>query len=171
METEGYIRQAYSCDGKNFLLLEVDTLFSSNDKQAITFHKPGKKKRSLDANAYHWVLCQKIASIVKSDSESVHYDLMLKYGTPWLDEDGRAVTAILPPQADIRILNIYARILRAGAVNEYLLIKPSRYYDQAEMARLIEGTVDEAKWLDIETLTPRELAEMGIKKEEYESAR
>ena len=35
-----------------------------------------------------------------------------------------------------------------------------RSLDKAEMARLIDGTVEEAKQLGIETKTPQEIAEM-----------
>ena len=35
--------------------------------------------------------------------------------------------------------------------------------DSKEMSRLIEGTIDEAKQLGIETATPKEIAEMTAK--------
>ena len=168
----GYIRQAYTCDDKNYVLLEVDELPNRTEElQEIIIRKPSlRKKRSLDANGYHWVLCGKIGKVIKSDADSVHYDLMLRYGTPWEDNQGYPVIAALPISADIRKMDVYGRLIyQADGINHYLLIKPSRFYDTAEMARLIEGTIDEAKLLRIETLTPRELEEMGIGKEQYES--
>ena len=42
----------------------------------------------------------------------------------------------------------------------YLFYKRTRDLNKEEMSRLIEGTVSEAKALNIETLTPDELARM-----------
>ena len=41
--------------------------------------------------------------------------------------------------------------------NCYLVFKETHTLDSAEMARLIDGTVQEAQSLGIETLTPAEL--------------
>lgn len=38
--------------------------------------------------------------------------------------------------------------------------KPTHTLDKAEMARLIDGVVEEAKQLGIETRTPNEIADM-----------
>ena len=124
-----------------------------------------RKKRSLDANAYHWVLCGRMADVLDSDSDSVHYDLMQRYGTILRGEDGRAVIITVRPDVDLRRCNVYARRIGTGHVDgkefyHYALIKPSREYDSKEMSVLMKGTVQEAKELEIETLTPLELAEM-----------
>ena len=127
--------------------------------------KKHRKKRSLDANAYHWVLCGKIADVIDSDADSVHYDLMVRYGTEEDDDDqGRPIVSVLP-HVDLRKLEIYGRLIGEGYVNgkrflHYLLIKPSRKYDSKEMSKLIKGTVQEAQDLGIETLSPAEIEAM-----------
>lgn len=163
MKTGGYIRQAYSTEGRNYLLLEVDELPAKVDERiSVTIAKAGK--RSLDANSYHWVLVGKMATVLHTDSTSVHYQLMLDYGTNLTDEDDVPVVALLPSYVDpTKLDGFYGRLLgERDGLKRYLLIKPSRYYTKAEMARLLNGTVQAAKDLDIETLTPAELHSMGI---------
>ena len=49
---------------------------------------------------------------------------------------------------------------------KYLIYKETHTLDSAEMATLIDGTIEEAKQLGIETLTPIELENLkGYKKE------
>ena len=50
---------------------------------------------------------------------------------------------------------------------KYLIYKETHTVDSAEMARLIDGTIEEAKQLGIETLTPIEIENLkGYKKED-----
>ena len=124
-----------------------------------------RKKRSLDANAYHWTLCGKMAAALNTDVDSVHYGLMLRYGTPMDGEGGRAAVVTVGPDVDLQKCGVYGRVIGTGYTDgkicyHYMLIKPSRQYDSKEMSTLIDGTVSEAKELGIETLPPAELAEM-----------
>ena len=49
---------------------------------------------------------------------------------------------------------------------KYLIYKETHTLDSAEMSRLIDGTIEEAKQLGIETLTPVEIENLkGYKKE------
>ncbi|MEQ2756946.1 hypothetical protein [Hominifimenecus microfluidus] len=115
-----------------------------------------RKPRSLDANAYHWLLCSRIAAALETDTDSVHYDLMLRYGTPRMQEDGNASLIRALPQVNLRKEQIYGRWLRTeeteGRIyDHYLEIKPSHEYDSAEMTALIRGTIEEADDLGIVT--------------------
>lgn len=139
-------------------------LYQAGSRLAVKIGKY-RKKRSLDANAYHWVLCGKIADALDSDSDSVHYDLMVRYGAILRGDDGRAAVITVLPEVDLKRCNIYARRVGTGHVDgkefaHYALIKPSREYDSKEMSVLIKGTVLEAQDMGIETLTPAELASM-----------
>lgn len=162
METYGYIRHSFRESGKNFLMLEVEELpTASPDRVTVKITKT-KKKRSLTANAYHWQLCNKMAAVLRTSDAEVHHTLMLRYGTLLTDKDDMPVIVALSQDVDMVAMNMYGRLVSSGDLNHYVLIKPSRYYDSGEMARLIEGTIDEAKALGIETLTPHELEQMGL---------
>lgn len=131
------------------------------DKVDITAKKH-KKKRSLDANAYAWVLMTKIANHpdVKSSKEEVYEDMLQKYG--FLDEDEEGYIVItLKESIDISRIGGHWKYYKGnGKFNSYLSIKGSSQYNTAEMAHFINQIVDECKGLGIETIPPRELEEM-----------
>lgn len=141
------------------VLLEVEQAPQPSEEAMTVKITKLRKRRSLDANAYHWLLVNKIAAVLNSSDDLIHYQLMQRYGSFLLDEDGNPVIVTVSGEVDMQEANVYARPLSRG---HYALIKPSRDYDSKEMSRLIEGTVDEAKALGIETLTPAELAMMGV---------
>lgn len=118
-----------------------------------------RHKRSLDANAYFWQLCDKIAKKLGSDKWTIYLLQLSKYG---VFVDVSVIREALPMlEREFR----YTEILREMELNG----KPgytvrcytgSSGYDSKEMSELIEGTVSEAKELGIETLTPDEIGSM-----------
>lgn len=124
--------------------------------------KKHRKKRSLDANAYAWVLMTKIANHpdVNSSKEEVYEDMLQKYGFLDEDEDGYIVIT-LKEGIDIGKIGGHWKFYKGnGTFNSYLSIKGSSQYNTAEMAHFINQIVDECKGLGIETIPPRELEEM-----------
>ena len=126
--------------------------------------KKHRKKRSLDANAYAWILMTKIAnhSDIRSSKEEVYEEMLQKYG--FLDEDEEGHIAItIKSVIDIRKLGGHWRFYKRsndGKFESYLAIKGSSEYNTSEMAIFIDCIVQEAKTLGIETLPPRELERM-----------
>jgi hypothetical protein len=121
--------------------------------------------RSKNANSYFHVLVNKIATALGSSDEEVKKQLVVKYGTVETDEDGSAYGAMLPASADIDRFYPYTRCYKTveqngKTYNCFLFYKRTRDMDSAEMSHLIDGTVSEAKALDIETLPPDELRSM-----------
>jgi hypothetical protein len=53
--------------------------------------KKHSNPRSLNANSYHWVLCEKMAKKLRVSKYEVHNQLMADYGTDWLDDDGKHI--------------------------------------------------------------------------------
>lgn len=132
-----------------------------------------RNKRSLDANAYAWVLMTKIANHpdVKSSKEEVYEDMLQKYG--FLDEDEEGyIVATVKASVDIARLGGHWKFYKGnGKFNSYLAIKGSSKYNTAEMAHFIDQIVLEAQELDIETVTPKELDKMkALWGERYEKA-
>lgn len=113
-----------------------------------------KRKRSRDANAYFHVLCSKIAEKTRLSMDSVKNNLVINYGTALYQVD-------IPNGADIKQFWPYSRFIgEHDGKSQYLLYKQTHTLNSAEMTRLIEGTVSEAKLLGIQTATPQELAHM-----------
>ncbi len=127
--------------------------------------KPYRKKRSLDANAYFHVLVHKIAQKLEMGEQETKTKLVLDYGTIMRDETGAKVGLKIPSTVDIN--NIYKYAKRFDVRNEngiefncYIIYKQTHTLDSKEMARLIQGAVNEAEQLDIEVRTPDEIARM-----------
>ena len=121
-----------------------------------------KKKRSLDANAYFHLLVNKIAAkTYVSDDEAKRW-LVKSYGTLARDENGELIGAMLPAGADVDRFYPYTRSYktewRDGKVYTcYLFYERTRDLDTAQMAHLIDGTVQEAKNLGIEVKPQEEI--------------
>lgn len=118
---------------------------------------PMKKKRSNDANAYCWTLCDQIADRIQSTKEQVYRDAIKDVGS-------FQTVSVLSEAAD-RFAAIWeAQGLGWPAVkmNEYdgrtyiMVYNGSSVYDVHEMSRLIDYLIQEAQNIGIETLSERE---------------
>ena len=121
------------------------------------------KRRSLDANAYFHLLVDKIAKANKDSAESIKVQLNLDYGTIATDEHGLKVGFKALKSVPINLFFKYAKPIGECVENnktfvKYVIYKETHTLDSKEMATLIDGAVQEAKQLGIETLTPMELA-------------
>lgn len=149
-------------------LEEVDKLVGEGGKKALNAEiKPIREKRSYSANAYHYVLCDKMAKAVGISANELHFTLMADYGTPFKDADGRHQYVLLKDYkpligtgAYVRGTGHYEQRPNGDEYQWFIVIKPSHLYDTAEMSRLLDGTIAEAKELGIVTETPAEIARM-----------
>ena len=119
-------------------------------------------KRSLQANAYFHVLVKKIAEATKSSMDDVKKMLVTQYGTLARGTDGKYMAVKVPKNTDIEQIYPYFRHIGEDkeGLDMYLFFKQTHTLTKDEMNRLIQGTVDEAKVLNIETLTPDEIERM-----------
>ena len=119
-----------------------------------------KRKRSLDANAYCWVLCQKIAEALKTSKDEVYEQMIQRYST--FDQNGDGyITVTMLTRIPVSMLGGHWRAFnQSGEFTAYIKLKGSSEMDSKEMAHLIDGIISEAKELDIETLPPAELQKM-----------
>lgn len=132
--------------------------------------KPWKEKRSLDANSYYWVLVSKIAEVMGKSKEEIHRQMLTDYGTWDYMDDGSPKWVILPKNKPLPSDGYYfdtkADVTVKGANSgeeqghAYIVIRGSHTYNSKEMSHLINGVVQEAQNLDIETMTPAEINEM-----------
>lgn len=127
-----------------------------------------RRKRSLDSNAYFHVLAAKIAEKLKTSLTEIKNHLISEYGQYEKLDDG-LMTVIMKDSIEWEKLETIhlrpttaTRTLDDGKLYRvYYVMRGSHTYDSAEMARLISGTVSEAKELGIETATPEELRKMA----------
>lgn len=122
--------------------------------------KKFRQKRSLDANAYCWVLMTKIAEVIDSSKDEVYEDMLQKYGFLYQDDEGYIPVTVKAGVDMSKIQGHWKFYKSNGKFDSYLMIKGTSEYDSAEMAKFIDRIIEEAKELGIETLTPAELDRM-----------
>lgn len=135
----------------------VPTLKAQSDQLEIGFDK-WKNTRSLNANAYFHKLVDEIAEATVTGRDEIKRQMILDYGTV-------AFIARIPQDADLNKIYKYNKWIGDSSntkqpCSDYYIFKPSHELNSTEMARLINGTVQEAKQHGIETRTPKEIADM-----------
>ncbi len=126
-----------------------------------------KKKRSLDANAYYWLLVGKIGKHTGASKNHIHNMMLDRYGELDQMPDGSLIPFCIRDDIDYLEfpyphLKPTQKTLSKGnkLYRWYFQIKGSSEYNTAEMSQLIEGVVSECKEMGIETLPPEELERM-----------
>ena len=118
--------------------------------------KKWREKRSLDANAYLWVLIGKIADALRESKEEIYFDSLKCYG------QGGAVSVEERYAEDFKRTYKYHEELGRSDLNGRTFVHfrfwvGSSEYNTEEMSILIDGVVKEAKNLGIETMDEAEL--------------
>jgi hypothetical protein len=115
---------------------------------------PYHKKRSLDANAYCWLLCTKIADTLLTTKEDIYLQMIKKYAP--------SILIAVRAEKEVKGFFIYYELFETSTINN----KPADYYrvwkgssdmDASEMAKFIDCIIEDAKEMDIETLPPSEI--------------
>lgn len=131
---------------------------SGSEKPFVLSIEQQKKRRSLNANAYCWVLCQKIAEKVGATKEAVYRKNISEVGSFEVVEVSSAAVPRFIERWHSNGLGWIAEPY--GEKNGFTTIIAyygSSTYSTAEMARLIDALCSEAKAIGIETLPPAEL--------------
>ena len=141
--------------------LPVDEVNSLMNTKLNIEAKKWRKKRSLDANGYLWVLCTEIAKVIDSSKEEVYEEMLHKYGVLYRDEDDEVISVTLKASIDVSKIDGHWMFYKGnGNFNAYLMIKGTSEYDSKEMANFLDMVVQEAKELGIQTETPNEIERM-----------
>lgn len=122
-----------------------------------------REKRSLDANSYLWVICQKIAEAVRNiTKEEIYRDAVKHAGQfqPLVIENDAVETFV--HKWGGHGIGWFAEKADDGAAGYTQIIAyyGSSVYDTREMSILLDYIINEAQDLGIETATPDEIARM-----------
>lgn len=155
-------------DGDNWLCLKfdkqqlykcrdiVDTV-NSNDKTFVADIKQHHEKRSLNANAYAWVLITEIANVLRANKDDIYLAMLKKYG----QSDIVSVKSEIDVKPYFKYYEVAGTtVLKGTDFTHYKVFKGSSEFDTREMSILIDGIISDAKELNIVTATPEELARM-----------
>lgn len=147
---------------------EIEAL---KDKPLRITAKQWREKRSLDANAYYWVLLSKLAESLKISKPRAHNLMLRRYGQNMVIDGSGAYFRIPDTEraeemaleaSEYHIRPTSQVISGNDGVNyrTYVMLLGSSSYDTAQMSHLIDGLVEECKQMGIETATPEELERM-----------
>lgn len=149
---------------------ELNKVLNGNFDLKITI-KPYREQRSLNANAYAWVLMDKIASKLKSTKEEVYKSIIYEVGVfEMLPIRNDAVNTFVE-RWQSKGLGWLCQIERESTMPNYTVVVAyygTSTYNTEEMSRFIDKIVEEAENLGIETATPNQIAEMKSLWREYE---
>ncbi|WP_270420704.1 hypothetical protein [Acidaminococcus massiliensis] len=127
-------------------------------KEWVVEFNPVRRKRSLSANAYAWVLIDKLAQKLGLSKTEVYREHVRLYGTFQVVK--------LKTEAANRFREIWesngigyiAELLNEALGEAEILAYPgTSTYNTAEMARFIDGLVTECREQGIETMEPERL--------------
>ena len=118
-----------------------------------------REKRSINANNYAWLLQDRIAKILNRSIDDIHNQMVLDYGV--------LETYSIRKDAfnSAKRLFDYFEVLGESEVNgkTFIHVKAgigTHNYNTLEMSKFLDGVVQEAQQLNIETRTPKQLAEL-----------
>lgn len=133
--------------------------------------KEYREKRSLDANSYFWVLCSKMAGMLRTSEDELYIELLKRYGQrePKLISVVADAVDIIYRATDNHCCVVGESELNGKTFKHVAILIGSSQYETRQMSILIDGAVGEAKDLGIEVMTPDEIAriksEWGSEKE------
>lgn len=148
-------------------LFEAVNTFDKNTDYTLSLEKT-KKPRSMDANSYMWVLCDKIAKAINTTKEEVYRraireagvfnDVAVQEGEPYetlmrawkkngIGWFGEAFSSKLTDKD-------------GNPMKRVRLYMGSHEYKQKELSRVIDWVVDECKRLNLQTLPPNKIKEL-----------
>lgn len=124
--------------------------------------KKHREHRSLDANAYMWVLADKIAQVINCTAEEVYRAAIRRVGVfhygAFREKDVKFAVEMWAHNGVGWIAEVEPCSM-PGCKN-IKFYHGSSSYDTKQMSRLIDELVNEAKGLNIETETPDEIARL-----------
>lgn len=178
IEITGKLLTAYKdmTDGGLRLVFASESDFNSDIEEILACDKIRLKiakyraKRSLDANAYYWVLLSKLARVLQTSNAELHNLMLSRYGQPWIVVDALHL-AMLPDtekteklvkqseEYHLRPTSQVTTLADGKEYRTYITMRGSSTYNTEEMARLLDGLISECKAVgmtDGEIMTPDE---------------
>ena len=120
--------------------------------------------RSLDANAYFHVLCDRLRQKLNVSMARMKNELITSYGQIDYLEEGVPIIykTNAPPEYIEELEEAHMKFMKQGEDGAYWykVYRGSHTYDTHEMHILLEGTIAEAQEQGIETMTPNEVRRM-----------
>lgn len=133
-----------------------------------------KPERTRSQNSYFHALVGKIAKVLKVSNTAVKNKLIADYG--FYDADiGHVIVKDSLDYLEFEELHLKpstrTQVMANGELYRvFYVMRGTHTYNTAEMTRILDATIEEAKQLGIETLPPEELQRMKEMSEKREKA-
>ena len=166
--TANNIRLIYTERGKAEIILSTDQSridisplkeVVAKGKALAVEVKQYRQKRSLDANAYLWVLLQKIAEAVNSSKDEVYLQMLERYGV--------FTHIVVKPHMVDKVKQEWRTVRELGEVTvngkkgiQLQCFFGSSTYDTKEFSTLLDGVISECKNIGVEVLPEDEIKTM-----------
>lgn len=116
-----------------------------------------RERRSLNANNYAWKLLTEIGNINRMSKEEAYFLMLKRYG----QSEMISVLAHIPITEYFKYCEEAGESTLNGKLfKHYRVYKGSSEFDTREMSIFLDGVVDEAKGLGIQTETPDQIANL-----------
>lgn len=130
----------------------LEKLSQMQGKRVVLECKLQRPRRSLNANNMFYALCESIAECLGSTQDEIHDLMLYRYGQRGDLVFPEGMLQAMESNFDIvRVLN------QEDGMIEARCWVGSRHYDTAEMSRLLQGTIDEAKALGCDAYDQEEI--------------
>lgn len=155
----------FTTDGKIKAIAETASYLDSLEagKEYVLTIKEKKKRRSLDANAYAWVLMDKLASQLHESKEAIYKSYIKEIG-------GNSEIICIKTEAAEKLCGAWERNglgwqtdtmpSKLKGCTNVVLYYGSSVYDVSQMQRLIELIEQDCKIFGIETLEDLKLQQL-----------
>ena len=123
--------------------------------------KRWKEKRSLDANAYYWLLNSKLALYYDTTPEELYELHMQRYGLLDSDDNGH-ISITVRADVDMSRIDGHWKLLKIssdGKWKSFIRIRGTSEYDSKEMAYFLDRIIEECREAGIPTETPNQVLE------------
>ena len=130
----------------------------NRDREQLFEIKEYKKKRSLNANSYCWVLLQKLADKLNTTKEELYRKYIKEKGIfRTITIDNQAVSTFIHLWEE-KGLGWICEVLNKGeTTTDLIAYYGTSSYNTSQMANYVDYIVEECKLQGIETMTPEEL--------------
>lgn len=137
----------------------IERVIRETKRQFCAVFQEFKSRRSLDANAYYWVLVGKLAEAIDSTPEEIYRHHVRDLGIyDTLCMETKAVRTFAKHwKSGHTGRRIETRVSKLDGCTTVLAYYGSSDFDTKQMSRLIDNCIQDCKSVGIETATPQEL--------------
>jgi hypothetical protein len=169
MDTDGLWLSIKIPESMKETVQEFVANLQNNPRKHVAEIKQYRKKRSLDANGYMWVILRAMAEKLKSTDKEIYREMIRRVGQvtvlPVKNEAIETFVRRWEGNGEGWQVDVIGECRNTEGYSNLKCYYGSSVYDSREFSILLDEIITEAKELGIETATPEEIERM---KQQYE---